>query len=117
MSSLPRTRSEVLLAAVFLGLISALIYSSVFADLAAGAAITLAVFLVAIYLWIATPVDDSYVALAAVLVLMLTGTLERQDFTSTLGTDLIWLLIGAFVIAAAVNATGLMTKFAAWVVL
>ena len=117
MSSLPRTRGEVVSAAVFLALLSAVIYSGVFGGLAARAAITLAVFLAAIYLWIATPIDDSYVALGAALVLVLTGALGAKDFTGTLGSDLIWLLIGAFVIAAAVNATGLMTKFAAWVVL
>jgi anion transporter len=96
--------------------LSAIILSSAFGDLPVRAAVTLAVFLAAVFMWIATPVEDSYVALAAALVLVLTGGLTRKAFTEALGSDLVWLVIGAFVIAAAVNATGLMTKFAEWVV-
>lgn len=113
----PRRRGVLLLASVFGGLFSVVVYSTVFGNLAVHAGITLLVFVAAVYLWIATPVNDSYVALAAAVVLVVTGVLGQSDFNSTLGDDLIWLLIGAFVIAAAVNATGLMTKFAAWVVL
>jgi sodium-dependent dicarboxylate transporter 2/3/5 len=87
------------------GLFSVVVYSTVFGNLAVHAGITLLVFVAAVYLWIATPVNDSYVALAAAVVLVVTGVLGQSDFNSTLGDDLIWLLIGAFVIAAAVNAT------------
>lgn len=111
-----KTRGRATLAAVFLAVLLAVVYSSAFGDLAVHAAITLSVFLVAVFLWIATPLDDTYVALGAALTLVVTGVLSQEDFTRTLGTNLIWLLIGAFVIGAAINATGLMTKFAAWVV-
>lgn len=117
MPGLPKTRSGALILAVFLAAVGLVVYAGVAGQLEVHAAITLTVFLTAIYMWTATPLDDSYVALGAALILVVTGVLSRNDFTSTLGTDVIWLLIGAFVIAAGVNATGLMTKFAAWVVL
>lgn len=116
MRGLPKTRGEVLTLAVFLTLIALLIFAGASGGLAGSAVITLTVFLAAVYMWIATPLDDSFVALAAALVLVVTGVITQEDFTRTLGSSLIWLLVGAFVIAAAVNATGLMTKFAAWVV-
>lgn len=117
MPGLPKTRSGVAVLAVFIALVSLVIYASASGGLAGSAAITLTVFLTAIYLWTASPLDDSYVALGAALVLVVAGVITQEDFTRTLGTNVIWLLIGAFVIAAAVNATGLMTKFAAWVVI
>lgn len=116
MPLLPRTRGDRVLLVVFLALVALIVYSGVSGGLPQPAAITLTIFLGAIYLWIATPLDDSYVALGASLALVVTGVLREEDFTKTLGTNLIWLLIGAFVVAAAINATGLMTKFAAWVV-
>ena len=112
-----KTRSGALILVVFLALVSLVVYSSMSGHLNGHAAITLTVFLAAIYMWTATPLDDSYVALGAALTLVITGVLSQQDFVHTLGTNVIWLLIGAFVIAAGVNATGLMTKFAAWVVI
>jgi len=111
-----RTRSVAITAAFFIALVAAVIYANVAGDLPGRAAITLVVFLAAVFLWIATPLNDTYVALGAALALVLTGVIDRTEFTGTLGTNLIWLLIGAFVIAAAINETGLMTKFAAWVV-
>ena len=117
MRGLPKTRSGALILAVFLALVSLVVYASLAGHLNAHAAITLTVFLTAIYIWTASPLDDSYVALGAALALVVTGVLSQEDFVHTLGTNVIWLLIGAFVIAAGVNATGLMTKFAAWVVI
>lgn len=117
MRGVVKTRSGALILVVFLALVSLVVYSSVAGHLNGQAAITLTVFLTAIYMWTATPLDDSYVALGAALVLVVTGVLSQSDFVHTLGTNVIWLLIGAFVIAAGVNATGLMTKFAAWVVI
>lgn len=116
MPILPRTRGNRVLLVVFLALAALVVYSTASGGLPRPAATTLIVFLAAVYLWIATPLDDSYVALGASLALVVTGVLSEEDFTRTLGTNLIWLLIGAFVVAAAINATGLMTKFAAWAV-
>ena len=84
--------------------------------LPAQGALTLAVFAAAIWLWIFSPVGDTYVALGAALVLVLMGVLPEADLFSSLGEDTIWLLLAAFVIAAGITATGLATRAAAWIV-
>ena len=86
-------------------------------SLSAQGALTLAVFAVAIWLWIFSPVSDTYVALGACLVLVLMGVLPETQLFSSLGEDTIWLLLAAFVIAAGITATGLATRAAAWIVI
>ncbi|PRA02447.1 transporter [Arthrobacter sp. MYb229] len=78
-------------------------------------ALTLAVFAVAIWLWVFSPVGDTYVALGAALVLVLMGVLPEDVLFASLGEDTIWLLLAAFVIAAGITATGLATRAAAWI--
>lgn len=84
--------------------------------LPAQGALTLAVFAVAIWLWIFSPVGDTYVALGAALVLVLMGVLPEDVLFASLGEDTIWLLLAAFVIAAGITATGLATRAAAYIV-
>ena len=79
-------------------------------------ALTLAVFSVAIWLWVFGPVDDTFVALGAAVVLVVLGALPDEQLFASLGEDTVWLLLGAFVIAAGVTASGLSTRAAAFVV-
>jgi sodium-dependent dicarboxylate transporter 2/3/5 len=76
--------------------------------------ITLAVFAVATLLWMFSPIDDTYVALAAGLVLVMTRTLDSGLLFGSLGDPTIWLLICAFVLAAGVSRTGLAVRAAAY---
>lgn len=85
-------------------------------SLSGDATITLTVFLAAVWCWVFTGIDDTYVALGAALVLVLTGALPTDTLFETLGQELIWLLVAAFVIAAAVRESGLATRGAAWVI-
>ncbi|MEG2423902.1 SLC13 family permease, partial [Glutamicibacter sp.] len=78
-------------------------------------ALTLAVFALAIWLWVFSPVGDTFIALGAAVVLVLMGVLPEADLFSSLGEDTIWLLLAAFVIAAGITATGLATRAAAWI--
>ena len=71
------------------------------------------VFAIAVWLWIFAPLDDTYVAIGAALALVLFGAVPATTFFATLGHQIIWLLIGSFVIAAAVTATGLPARVAA----
>lgn len=80
------------------------------------ARLTLAVFACATWAWIAAPVDDTYVALGAGLVLALTGVTSAEALFGPLGDAAIWLLICAFVLAAAVARTGLAGRAAAFLV-
>jgi di/tricarboxylate transporter len=78
-----------------------------FPGLGADARLTLAVFALATCAWIATPVDDTYIALGAGLALTVTGVISSDTLFGTLGDSTVWLLICAFVLAAAVTRTGL----------
>ncbi|MEU8985218.1 SLC13 family permease [Streptomyces sp. NPDC048558] len=87
-----------------------------FAGLGADARLTLAVFTLATCAWIATPVDDTYIALGAGLALTVTGVISSDTLFGTLGDSTVWLLICAFVLAAAVTRTGLAGRAAAFLV-
>ncbi|UPL16928.1 SLC13 family permease [Microbacterium aurugineum] len=70
-------------------------------------AATLTVFLLAVWAWTSTGLDDTLVAFLAAIALIVTGVLPPSDFFASLGDETIWLLIGAFVIASAVSSSGL----------
>lgn len=82
----------------------------------AGARTTLVVFVVAVWAWVFTSLDDTYVALGAATLLVLSGVVGADSLFTTLGDDTIWLLVGAFVIAAGVTSSGLAARCAAWLV-
>lgn len=73
--------------------------------------LTLVVFAVAVVLWTCTPLDDTFVALTAVVVLLLFGVLPASSL-AVLGGSTTWLLIAAFVLACGVSASGLPTRLA-----
>ncbi|MCT2593310.1 anion permease [Streptomyces sp. N2-109] len=87
-----------------------------FPGLGADARITLAIFTLATCAWIATPIDDTYVALSAGLALAATGVISSDTLFGTLGDSTVWLLICAFVLAAAVARTGLAGRAAVFLV-
>ncbi|MFI6941088.1 SLC13 family permease [Streptomyces sp. NPDC050418] len=80
------------------------------------ARLTLAVFALATCAWIGTPIDDTYIALGAGLALTATGVISSETLFGTLGDETVWLLICAFVLAAAVARTGLAGRAAAFLV-
>ncbi|MGR4010829.1 SLC13 family permease [Leucobacter sp. 1207-22] len=79
-------------------------------------ALTLAIFLCAIWAWIFTSLDDTLVALLAAAALILTGALPADGFFATLGDPTIWLLICASIIASGVAGSGLALRGAAHLV-
>ncbi|MGW6908530.1 SLC13 family permease [Streptomyces sp. NPDC054940] len=87
-----------------------------FPGLGADARLTLGVFALATCAWVATPVDDTYIALGAGLALTVTGVISSDTLFGTLGDSTVWLLICAFVLAAAVTRTGLAGRAAAFLV-
>ncbi|MFD4114775.1 SLC13 family permease [Streptomyces niveus] len=108
-------RQTVCLSAV-LGLCVLLALPGGHTGLGGDARFTLVVFILATYTWIATSVDDTYVALGAGLALTATGVISSDTLFATLGDETVWLLICAFVLAAAVSKTGLAGRAAAWLV-
>lgn len=77
--------------------------------------ITVVVFTVAVWAWVFTAVDDTYVALGAAVALVLTGVLSTDGLFATLGDDTVWLLLAAFVIASGITSSGLATRGTAFV--
>lgn len=74
--------------------------------------ITLAVFGLAVAAWTLTRWGDTWIGLAAVVMLALTGVIAPEAVFTVLAGEMIWLLIAAFVLAHAVTATGLPTLIA-----
>ncbi|WP_168723670.1 SLC13 family permease [Streptomyces sp. SS52] len=101
---------------VALSLCALLAVPANFPALGGDARLTLAVFALATCAWIATPIDDTYIALGAGLALTATGVISSDTLFGTLGDDTVWLLICAFVLAAAVTRTGLAGRAAAFLV-
>lgn len=68
---------------------------------------TLIVFALAIIAWSVLRLPETPVALAAGLALVLSGAIPSGQFYAGMGNPFIWLLIGAFVLAAVLRESGL----------
>ena len=79
-------------------------------------ALTLAIFVCAIWAWVFSPLDDTLVALLAAAALILGGALPADGFFATLGDPTIWLLICASIVASGVAGSGLALRGAAHLV-
>lgn len=99
-----------------LSLCALLLVPGNFPGLSGDGRLTLAVFALATCAWIGTPIDDTYIALGAGLALTATGVISSDTLFGTLGDETVWLLICAFVLAAAVARTGLAGRAAAFLV-
>lgn len=85
-------------------------------SLNADGVITLSIFFTAIWLWVFSKVDDTYIALLAVISLVFMGVIDETIIYQSLGQDLIWLLIAAFILTAGLTQSGLTAKFAGRIV-
>lgn len=82
-------------------------------DLASDARIALIVTALALIGWVGTRLPESLVALAAALVLVLSGAIPEDRLYAALGSDLVWLLLAAFIIAAVLKEAGLAERLVA----
>ncbi len=76
-------------------------------ELSAHARWAFIIFGLAVIGWCFTSINDTYIALAAALAPGVIGIDTPNGFFEGLGDSMIWLLLAAFMIAAAVNASGL----------
>lgn len=81
--------------------------------LSTDARVVLIVTVLAIIGWVATKLPDSLVALLAALALVITGAQPQSALTDTLGSQIVWLLLAAFVIAAVIKEGGLAERLVA----
>lgn len=75
------------------------------------AQVALGLFGLALIAWTVLRADDTAVAIAALLGLLLAGAVTPAQFHAALGQDLIWLMVGGFVLAAALRASGLAERW------
>jgi solute carrier family 13 (sodium-dependent dicarboxylate transporter), member 2/3/5 len=80
-------------------------------DLPLPARISLCVFVVATAAWACTRLPETSIALAAASAMVLFGAIEAEDLFSGLGDDVVWLLIGAFLIAGVVRSSGVVERY------
>jgi di/tricarboxylate transporter len=80
------------------------------------ARLSLFAFALAVILWSTTSLNAAYVALAAVVLLVLTGGASQEQLFDALASDVVWLMIGAFVLGGAVQQTGLAARLTQLVV-
>ena len=73
-------------------------------------------FALAAVLWSTTSLNAAYVALAAVLLLILSGGGSQELLFEALASDVVWLMIGVFVLGGAVQQTGLAARLTSFVV-
>lgn len=78
---------------------------------------SLAVFASALVLWITTPIPIYLTSIMAILLLPLVGAVKKQsEAFATLGFDVIWLMVSAFVLTSAIIKSNLGRRFALWMV-
>lgn len=75
------------------------------------AQVSLVVFGLALIAWTVLRLDDTPVAMAACAALVLLGSAKPAEFYSGLGDSLIWLLLCAFVMSAALTGSGLAERW------
>lgn len=109
-SSSPRAWARPALAAL-LALAAAGIHLGL-PGLAPAARLALLVFALALIAWSLLRWDDTPVALLACLALIGGGVVPAQTLYASLGSELIWLLLGAFVLSAVLQGSGLAERAA-----
>lgn len=80
------------------------------------ARLSLFAFALAVILWSTTSLNAAYVALAVMMLLILSGGSPQEKLYEALASDVIWLMIGAFVLGGAVQQTGLASRLTQLVV-
>jgi anion transporter len=85
-------------------------------SLATPARLALFAFAAAVVLWSTTSLNTAYVALGAVLLAVVTGAAPQERLFDALASDVVWLMIGAFVLGEAVERSGLAARLTSLVV-
>lgn len=80
------------------------------------ARVSLFCFVLAAILWSTTGLNAAFVALTMSLLLVVAGGAKQEALFDALGSDVIWLMIGAFVLGGAVEQSGLAARLTGAVV-
>ncbi|HHD2898666.1 SLC13 family permease [Klebsiella quasipneumoniae subsp. similipneumoniae] len=78
---------------------------------------SIAIFCAALIMWVCGSLPIYLTSMIAIVLLVLTGTVSKEKIAfSTLGYDVIWLMISAFVLTAAMIKSNLARRFALWMI-
>lgn len=102
--------------ALFAAAVSILLCASLPETIPPSARLAILITLLCITGWTLTKLPDSLVAVAGAMALVTGGVLKEDHLYASLGSELVWLLISAFVIATVLKASGLMETIALQIV-
>ena len=86
------------------------------ATLSISARLSLFAFITTVIFCSTTALNAAFVALSAVMFLVVTGAVPQEKLYQSLASDVIWLMIGAFILGGAVQHTGLAARLTQTVV-
>ncbi|HEY9695579.1 MAG TPA: SLC13 family permease [Oculatellaceae cyanobacterium] len=86
------------------------------ASLPIQARLALFAFILAAILWSTTSISADYIALLTMMLLILAGGSPQEQLFDALASDVVWLMIGAFILGGAVQKTGLAARLTQLVV-
>jgi len=109
---IPLSRMKRIVAALVLGFSAILIFLAI-DGLTMPMQLTLAVFVATITAWSVLDLPDTPVALAGAVALTLFNAIEEDALYRSLGNDIVWLMLSAFVVAGVLKHCGLIELFVA----
>ncbi|EKF9436133.1 DASS family sodium-coupled anion symporter [Vibrio cholerae] len=78
---------------------------------------SIAIFCAALIMWVCGSIPIYLTSMIAIVLLALTGTVTKEKIAfATLGYDVIWLMVSAFVLTAAMIKSNLARRFALWMI-
>ena len=72
--------------------------------------LSIAVFVTTLVCWVILDLPETPVALSGAIALAVTGTVSNEAVYAASGKDIIWLMLAAFILAAVLQASGLIEK-------
>jgi anion transporter len=115
-SNFDQYRNRLKLLFPVLGIIGVAIGVSLISDLARSGRLSLLIFGITVITWTSTKLNVSYVAIFAALTSIVTGVVPQARMFESLGDRIVWLMIGAFMLGAAVKQTGLARRLTQFIV-
>lgn len=108
-ATVPLARVKQIVAAIVLAFSAMLIFLAI-DGLALPMRLTLAVFVAAITAWTILDLPDTPVALAGAAVLAAVGAIDEDVLYRSLGNDIVWLMLAAFVVAGVLRQVGVVEQ-------
>ncbi|MCG8346454.1 MAG: anion permease, partial [Chloroflexales bacterium] len=96
--------------AIVLAVLSVIIIALLPGDLSLAGKMALGTFALTVIGWTLTKLNDTFVALFAASGLVLSATISTENFFASLGNSIVWLMIGAFIVANALNKSGVSAR-------